>query len=219
MLGIEAAILVDDQPIGGHMAATMLHESRYLTSWFNDEDLEVQAKYKEITDGLPSLESKIIACWQYVKDIPYTQFVSTKVIVAGRAFAEKDTWLDAGQTIQVPSLNCMNKSILLANLLRQELSPDQVYICLNNVRDDGIGGHAVCYLKLDRDYVLETTNPRVATPFMLAEDTDIYEPVVFFNDDQVWRVEGVDLKEPFGMCCVRWLSDYIDPKYCTEWVS
>jgi hypothetical protein len=218
MLGLEAGVPIDDQPIGGHNAATMLGESRYLTSWFNPDNLGVQEKYKHLTAGLQELEQKITACWQYVKSIPYTEFVRTKLSVDHMLFEQNDAWLDASQAMNVHQLNCMNKSILLANLLRQELSADQVYICLNNIRNDGIGGHAVCYLRLDRDYVLETTNPRVKTPFMPITDLDIYEPVLFFNDSTVLRIEGIALKEPFGLCCFDWLSDYIDPKYCTEWV-
>jgi hypothetical protein len=218
MLGIEATIPAEDQPIGGHSAATMLGDSRYLTSWFNPDSLSVQTKHKQLTANSPNLESKITSCWEYVKNIPYTQFVKSKATVEGRVFEQGDAWLDAGQAIQVPKLNCMNKSILLANLLRQDLSPNQVYICLNNVREDGIGGHAICYLRLSRDYVLETTNPRVSTPFMEADDINIYQPVIFFNDSEVKRIEGIDLKQPFGTCCVDWLADYIDSKYCTEWV-
>jgi hypothetical protein len=160
----------------------------------------------------------VASCWEYVKNIPYTQFVSSKAIVEGKVFEQDDVWLNAGQAIHVPKLNCMNKSVLLANLLRQELYPNQVYVCLNNVKVDGIGGHAVCYLRLDRDYVLETTNPKIKNPFMLATETDLYEPAVFFNDEEVKRIEGIKLREPFGMCCVDWLADYIDAKYCMEWV-
>ena len=218
MLGTEAAIPVEDQPIGGHDAATMLGDSRYLTSWFDPSNLGIQTKHNQLTANSPDLESKIISCWEYVKGIPYIQFVRSKAVVEGKVFQQNDAWLDAGQAINVPRLNCMNKSILLANLLRQDLSPSQVYICLNNVRADGIGGHAVCYLRLGRDYVLETTNPRVTTPFMEADDLDIYEPVLFFNDSEVKRIEGIALREPFGTCCLRWLADYIDAKYCTEWV-
>ena len=218
MLNFEAAIPVDNQPVGGRGAATMLHESRYLTSWFDTDNLEVQDKYDKLTKNSHSMESRIVACWEYVKNIPYTQFVTSRTFVGGRIFEQNDVWLDAGQAVHVSKLNCMNKSILLANLLRQELSPDQVYVCLNNVVQDGIGGHAVCYLRLDSDYVLETTNPKLKTPFMLASDTVIYDPVLFFSESEVKRIEGKNLREPFGMCCVDWLSDYIDPKYCTEWV-
>lgn len=218
MQSIETAIPVDDQPVGGHNAATIIGNSRYLTSWFNPHDLNIESKHKQLTSNSRNLEAKISACWEYVKNIPYTQFVRSKTIIEDQVFEQKDTWLDAGEAIHISQLNCMNKSILLANLLRQDLSPNQVYICLNNVKDDGIGGHAICYLRLDRDYIAETTNPKVTTPFMLADDLDIYEPVLFFNDSEVKRIEGIQLREPFGLCCVNWLADYLDPKYCTEWV-
>jgi hypothetical protein len=218
MQTIESAVPVDDQPIGGHNAATIIGNSRYLTSWFNPDDLNVQDLYKQLTAASRNLESKISSCWQYVKNIPYTQFVRTKAIVDGQVFHQSDAWLDAGQAIHISQLNCMNKSILLANLLRQELHPSQVHICLNNLSDDGIGGHAIVYLVLDKGYVLETTNPKVMTPFMPAADLDIYESVIFFNDSEVKRIPGVELRQPFGLCCVNWLSDYIDPKYCTKWV-
>ena len=219
MLGIEAAITVEDQPIGDRYAATMLYESRYLTSWFNIDDLEVQTEYNKLIQNSPDIYSRVASCWEYVKNIPYTQFVRSKANVGGRVFEQDDVWLNAGQAIHVPKLNCMNKSILLANLLRQELSPNQVYVCLNNVKQDGIGGHAICYLRLDRDYILETTSPKIKNPFMVASDIELYDSVLFFNDLEVKRIEGKNLREPFGYChCVKWLEDYLNEALCDEFI-
>jgi len=215
MLTIQSSISCDDQPIDG---ATIMGESRFLTSWITPESLEIQEKYKELTKNISGQRDRIIAVWQYVKNIPYTPFVSAKVNIGGRVFSQNDAWLDAGQTLQARKLNCMNKSILLISLLRQELSADTAFMCLNNVKTNGIGGHAVGYLRLDDDYILETTNPGIKSPFLKAEDMDIYEAVVFVNDKETRYIPSTQLREPLGTCCVRWLEDYINEKLCTEYV-
>lgn len=215
MKTIAEAIKCDDQPING---ATIMGEDRFLTSWIDPDSLEIQEKYKELTKNISGQEDKIIAIWQYVKSIPYTQFVSAKVNIGGRVFSQNDSWLDAGQTLQARKLNCMNKSILLVSLLRQELSADTAFICLNNVKTNGIGGHAVGYLRLGGDYILETTNPGIKSPFLRAEDADIYEAVVFVNDKSISYIPGVSLKEPLGFCCISWLEGYINERLCNAYI-
>ena len=215
MKTIAEAVACDDQPING---ATIMGEDRYLTSWIDPGSLEIQERYKELTKNISGQNDRIIAIWQYVKNIPYTQFVSAKVNIGGRVFSQHDSWLDAGQTLQAGKLNCMNKSILLISLLRQELSADTAFICLNNVKTNGIGGHAVGYLRLGNDYILETTNPGIKSPFLRAEDADIYEAVIFVNDKSISYIPGVSLKEPLGFCCISWLENYINEKLCTEYI-
>jgi len=215
MLTIQSSISCDDQPING---ATIMGESRFLSSWVDPDSLEIQEKYRELTKGISGQRDRIIAVWRYVKDIPYTSFVSAKVNIGGRVFSQNDSWLDAGQTLQARKLNCMNKSILLISLLRQELSPDAVFICLNNVKTNGIGGHAVGYLRLDGDYILETTNPGIKSPFLKAEDMDIYEAVIFVNDKGTRYIPSTQLREPLGTCCVKWLEDYINERLCDAYI-
>ena len=212
MVGIENSIPVDDQPIN---AATLLGESRYLTSWVTPDNLEIQSKYNELTKGLLTQRDKIIACWDYVKSLRYRQFIQAKVKIDGRTFVQKDTWLNPAQVIQAPAANCANRSFLLASLLRQELSPQELYICLGNLNYDHQDGHAWVYAKLDNDYLLETTSPTIKTPFIDARSADIYESVIFFNDSGVWHIPGAGLREPLSDCyCIRWLEDYLDTKAC-----
>jgi len=215
MLTIENSLPCDDQPVN---KATLTLENRYLSSWVTPNSLEIQEAYKRLANGISGRRERITALWNYVKNIPYTQFVKSRISVDGRTFEQPDTWLDPAQAMQVSHLNCFNKSVLLASLLRQELSPDQAYVCLNNVNVNGIDGHAVTYLRLDKDYILETTNADIRDPFMLASDGDIYEAVVFFNDAGVSYIPDTQLREPLGLCCIRWLKDYINDRLCTEYV-
>lgn len=213
---IAEAIKCDDQPING---ATIMGESRFLTSWITPDSLEIQEKYKELTEGISEQNDRIIAIWQYVKSIPYTQFVNAKVNIGGRVFSQYDVWLDAAQTLKAGvRLNCINKSILLVSLLRQELSADTAFISLNNVKTNGVGGHAVGYLRLGGDYILETTNLGIKSPFLRAEDMDIYDAVIFFNDKSISYVPGVSLKEPLGFCCISWLEGYINERLCNAYI-
>lgn len=215
MLTIDGSIPCDDQPIDG---ATILGESRYLTSWVTPDNLEIQEKYKVLTANIASQKDRITALWNYVKGIPYTPFVHSATNIGGVVFKQNDTWLNPAQALQVRKLNCMNKATLLTSLLRQEFSPNEAYVCLGNVNVDGIDGHAVSYLRWDSDYLLETTNPGIQSPFLRAENMDIYESVMFFNDKGVSRVPNVSLREPLGLCCVSWLEGYINQKLCTEYV-
>lgn len=214
-IDINNSIPADDQPING---ATILHENRYLSSWVTPKSLELQEKYRELTKGLFDQRDKIIAVWTFVRDIPYTPFVKTKVTVDGRSFVQNDAWLDPGWSLQAGKLNCMNKSTLLASLLRQELSTEEVSVCLNNVNVDGVDGHAVVYLRLGDDYVLETTNLGIKSPFLRTRDADIYDAVLFFNDEKTRYVPGKKLREPLSLCCLRWLEGYINERLCTEYV-
>jgi len=212
---ITGAIPCDDQPING---ATLMGENRFLTSWITPNSLEIKEKYRELTTNIISQRDRITALWSYVKDIPYIQFVPTSTRVAGKVYQQNDTWLDPAQAIKAKRLNCFNKSVLLSSLLRQELPPEQVYVCLNNVEYDGIDGHAVSYLQLDEHYLLETTNPGIKSPFLLARDMDIYNAVLFFNDKGVYNVPDIALREPLGFCCLPFLCDYVNAKLCDSYV-
>ena len=215
MVTIDSSIPCDDQPVN---QATIMRENRYLSSWITPDSLEIQEKYKELTKGIINQRERITALWNFVKRIPYTQFVKTRVQIDGKMFTQNDTWLDPAQTLVAGPLNCFNKSVLLTSLLRQELSPDQAFVCLNNVNVDGVDGHAVSYIRLEDDYVLETTNPAIKSPFMPAISADIYDAVSWFNDERVSYVPGASLREPLGLCCIHWLESYINERLCTEYV-
>lgn len=215
MLTIDGSIPCDDQPID---QATVMGENRYLTSWITPDNLEIQQKYKELTEGIADQRGRITVLWNFVKNIPYTQFVKSRIQIDGKTFRQNDTWLDPAQTLVAGRLNCFNKSVLLTSLLRQELRPDQAFVCLNNVNIDGVDGHAVSYIKLEDDYILETTNPHIKSPFMPASAADIYGAVSWFNDKRVSYVPEVQLREPLGLCCIAWLEEYINERLCTEYV-
>lgn len=214
---IDSSIPCDDQPING---ATLVGENRFLSSFITPGSLEIQEKYKALTEDTSDQRDRIVSVWRYVKDIPYTQSVNAKVNIGGRVFSRYDVWLDPAQALKAGvKLNCMNKSTLLVSLLRQELSADKVSVCLNNVTIDGIGGHAVGYVRLeDGDYIFETTNPSIKSPFLRAEDADIYEAVMFVNDKETRYIPSTQLREPLGCCCVSWLEEYINEKLCTSYV-
>jgi hypothetical protein len=215
MLTIDSSIPTDNQPIN---QATIMGENRYITDWVTPDSLEIEEKYKQLTTGIADQKKRIIALWNFVKNIPYTQFVKSRIQIDGKSFSQSDTWLEPAQALVAGRLNCFNKSVLLTSLLRQELSPDQAFVCLNNVNVDGVDGHAVSYIKLEDDYILETTNPGIKSPFMPANAADIYDAVSFFNDERVSYVPEIKLREPLGLCCISWLEEYINERLCTEYV-
>jgi len=212
MLGIDYSQPSDNQPI----SASILKERRLLTSWITPDSLEIQNKYDQITSGLSSTEDKILACLRFASDIPYTQFVKVSANVAGKTFVENDCWLQPSEAIFSPRLNCANKTYLLASLLRQELPAESVWACLGNLNSDSQDGHAFGYIRLDRDYILETTNPKVKDKLIPIEAAgNIYEDIIYFNDIGVRAVPERTIREPLSNCyCIPFLEDYLAKNLC-----
>jgi hypothetical protein len=212
MSDLDIAIPVNDQPIGGTGAATLFHESRWLSEWVDPASLEIQARYEEITQGIVSIWDKNMACFNLVLDIPYTPAIEVRISVDGKTFTQKDAWLEPGQAIQVPALNCANRAFLLASLLRQENPPQKVWVALGNLHIDGIGGHAWVVFRDSEDYIFETTSPAIRAPVIRSE---AHEGVIYFNDREVRIVPGREIKEPFSACwCHPFLEDYLNQKMC-----
>lgn len=211
-MSLDRAVLVGNQPIGGISGATLFHESRWLTEWVTPGNLEIQAEYERLTEGLTSNWDKVLACFNRVLDIPYTESIKIRVSVGDRTFVQKDAWLDPAQALMAPKLNCANRSFLLASLLRQELSADKVWVVLGNLAIDGQGGHAWVMYRNGKDYILETTSPRIRTPI---QNSKAHEGVVYFNDIEVRAVPELKIGEPFSKCwCVPFLEDYLDKEEC-----
>jgi len=218
MLGINAAIRCDNQPIGGeHSAATLFGETRLLTSWITPDAIDVQDKYNQLTSGLNSIEDKILACLRFVANFPYKRFVRVDTRVGNKTFTQRDAWLEPSQAMYSPYLNCANRTYLLASLLRQELPSENIWACLGNLNTNGQDGHAWTYVKLDRDYILETTNPKVRDKLIPIETVgNIYEDIVYVNDVGVRAIPERKIREPFSACynCLPFLSDYLDRQLC-----
>jgi len=201
---------IDNQPI----IASPFGESRWLTEWVTPDNLEIQAEYEKITEGLVTSWDRVIACFNRVLRIPYTEAVKVKVSVDGRTFIQKDTWLDPAQALRAGTrLNCANRSFLLASLLRQEYPPDRVWVVLGNLNMDGLGGHAWVVLRNSQDYILETTSPSIRYP--IAADSPAHEDVIYFNDKEVRAIPDRQIREPFSKCwCHPLLEDYLDKRQC-----
>jgi len=208
-MSLEQALPIDDQPING---ATLLGEDRWLSEWITPDNLEIQLEYERLTQKLTEPKDRVLACFNRVLSIPYTEAVKAKVNIDGRTFVQKDVWLDPAQALKARKLNCANRSFLLASLLRQEFPPDKVWVVLGNLRLDGLGGHAWVVFRGDRDYILETTSPRIRVPIT---NSDVHEEVIFFNDQEVRAIPHRSVEEPFSKCwCHPLLEDYLDRHQC-----
>jgi len=216
----EEAIPIDNQPIG---EATLFYEDKWLGEWVTPNNLEVQTEYEKLTQGLTDPWDRVLACFNRVLAIPYTEAVKVKVSVDGIVIAQKDAWLEPGQALmryidsrgkeRPIKLNCANRSFLLASLLRQEYPPDRVWVVLGNLRMDGLGGHAWVMLRNGQDYILETTSPDIRYP--IAADSPAHEDVIYFNDKEVRAIPDRQIREPFSRCwCHPLLEDYLDKRQC-----
>ena len=80
--------------------------------------------------------------------------------------------------------NCVGKSVLLASLLRNYYSADDVYVVIGEFRYNGVGGHAWVILRRDNEwYVLESTVEPPPDPWKTMGDlSEIYIPDAWFND-------------------------------------
>ena len=212
MLGIQAAVPCDNQPV----VASPFHDTRFLTEWIQPSNIDIQNKYAELTEGLASTKEKVVACLQYVTDVPYTRFVKVTSNVGGRVFVQPDAWLLPSEALYVPRLNCSNRAFLLTSLLRQELPQGAVWACLGNVNLHRVDGHAWVVGRIDgREYVLETTNPKLRRTLIPIESADIYEDVVYVDNFEIRAIPEKVVREPFSACwCIPWLESYLNKKEC-----
>lgn len=199
---------IDDQPI----SATFFGEGQWLTSFITPDSLEVLKLHKKITDDIDDFEEKLFACWEWVaNNVKYVQFVNAKIQINGHSSSQDDYWQQPSQVIRTLVGNCANKSFLLASLLRNELTVDKVHVVLGNLHQDKKpGGHAWVEIKpRSRSYIFESTRGDMQ-PMVASDIANIYEPVIYFNDQTVAAIEGRTLLEPFCAVYADWLRDYLD---------
>lgn len=200
-------VQIDDQPI----AATFFGEGKWLTDFVTPDALEVQELHQSMISGLDDLECRLLACWDWVADrVKYVKFVKAKMWINGHSSVQSDYWQNPSQVIRTQVGNCVNKSILLASLIRNDLPPEQVSVVLGNLHQPpGDGGHAWCQVRLDQDYIMESTRGDMQ-PLVATKVADIYEDVVHFNDKIVSAIEDRTLLTPFSAVYADWLKDYLD---------
>jgi hypothetical protein len=204
-----AVVKVDNQPI----SSSFFGEGHWLTDFITPESPDVQQAYRKITSGILTSDARIEALHHYVGNIKYKQLISGMMSVEGRVSYQRDLWNYPATTMKIGVGNCANKAFLLASLMRQELPPGEVYVALGNLYNEKPGGHAWVVLKRDgTNYIVESTRPDVPT-FIDAKSADRYEPVHFFNDLEVFYVEGKSVLEPYTASYSTWLKGYLDWSY------
>jgi len=219
-MSLEQAVPIDDQPI---KEATLFFNDKWLREWVTPDNLQVQDEYQKLTNGLADPSDRVLACFNRVLSVPYTEAVKVKVSVDGITITQNDAWLEPGQALMTYvdargkkrpiKLNCANRSFLLASLLRQEYPPDKVWVVLGNLNMDGLGGHAWVMLRSDQDYILETTSPNIRYP--ISADSPAHEDIIYFNDKEVRAIPDRKIREPFSKCwCHPLLEDYLDKRQC-----
>lgn len=201
---------INDQPI----SATFFGEGRWLTDFITPHALEVTELHKEIVKDIDELEDRITALWGWVASKKYTRFVKAKIWVDGHSSVQNDYWALPSITARIKVGNCATKSFLLCSLLRNEFPAEKVYCVLGNLQQPrNKGGHAWVEVQPDgARYVMESTRGDMK-PMVLADNADIYESVIYFNDKIVSAIEGRTVLEPFTAVYADWLSDYLDWKY------
>jgi transglutaminase-like putative cysteine protease len=209
---IEATVKLDDQPI----SSAFFGESRWLTEYITPENPDVRTLYKKLTaKGNKSLQDKLEACWGWVaSQVEYVPYVKARITVENRTATQDDFWMNPSMTSRILIGNCVNKSFLLASLVRNALPPSKAHCVMGNLNQNGRkSGHAWVEVTLDdRDYILESTRFDMQ-PFVPSRTAEIYEPVLYANDQEVLAVPGRTGIQPYSAVYVDWLKEYLDWAY------
>jgi hypothetical protein len=203
---------VNDQAI----ASSFFKTGRYLTSYITPDNLDVKALFKRITNDEMTDGEKLLTCWRWVaQQVRYRKFIRGRLEIEGRVSFQHDLWQDPNLVIHTRVGNCANKAFLLASLARNVLSAGDVRCVLGNIYQGNRppGGHAWVEVDMPSNtYIMESTS-EVMQPMVVAKAAEIYEPVVYFNDETVSVVEERTLLQPFAQVYISWLKDYLDMAY------
>jgi hypothetical protein len=204
---------INDQPV----AASFFGQGGWLTDFVTPNASDVQDLYKSLTKGLTNSIDKITACAKWVANqVRYVQFVKGKIWIEGKSSVQTDLWTYPSMTIKTRVGNCAVKSFLLTSLLRNELPANEVYCTLGNLYNGKPGGHAWVALKLpEGEQIMETTVPS-APPMVSAEKATRYESVHYFNDEEIYAVEGRTQLVPMAAVYSTWLGQYLNWLYIKD---
>jgi len=206
-------VAINDQPV----AASFFGEGKWLTDFVTPEASDVQGLYAYLTKGLTNSIDRITACGKWVANqVRYVQFVKGKIWIEGKSSVQTDLWTYPSMTIKTRVGNCAVKSFLLTSLLRNELPANEVYCILGNLHNGKPGGHAWVALKLpEGEQIMETTVPSAPAMVSAAKATR-YESVHYFNDQEVYAVEGRTQLVPMAAVYSTWLGEYLNWLYIQD---
>ncbi len=204
-------IITDNQPIDARFG-----DSVWLTSFLTPDNPDVKLKYLEITDGLISTRDKIDALWSYVAAFKYKPIIASTLFVGNRKLHQNDTWFFPAEAMLLENLNCANRAFLLASLLKIELPASGQVYCVMGVLSNS-GSHAWVEAQIEgRIFILEATITDKVRAIIPAACLDIYESQVYFDEDKVYTVGGVDaasvINSRFELKDIPFLENYLCEK-------
>jgi len=208
-----ALIVADNQPIDARFG-----DSVWLTSYITPDNPDVRLKYLEITNDIFSSNDRIEALWRYVAEFKYKKIISSTLSTPGKTFRQDDTWFFPAEAMLLENLNCANRSFLLTSLLKNELSAHgQVYCVMGVLSNNGTGNHAWVEAQIDgRIYILEATITDKARAIIPVNCLDIYKGEVYFDEESVYAVYGVDvasvINTRFELKDIPFLENYLCEK-------
>jgi hypothetical protein len=175
LAGIGGAVVISRVFLVGANAATLLGLSQLV-------DPQAVKPISDEIDGIS--DAAALGDWQYAgQNISYKYFGSQMHFYDHTVSCQG--CLLPMQVASIGESNCVGKSILLASLLRNRYSADDVYVVVGEYVKEKVGGHAWVNLRKNGSwYLLEATMPPPAgNPWITANEvSDIYIPYVWFND-------------------------------------
>ncbi len=202
----------DNQPV-----ASRFGDAIWLTDLITPDNIEVLMVNEAVASRITNPAEQVEALWQIVAEMPYVREVKTTLSVAGAGSASQhDTWLFPSETLRFGIGNCATRSFLLASLLKNVRGVSDVYCTMGYVNHHGRhDGHAWVVVNLEgRPILLETTQPRIDDPLIPAENALAYEPVLCFDQKNVYTIdERYDipafLNTRFTGQAIPFLKDYL----------
>jgi len=174
--------------VGAVAASRLLLSGANASTLLNLSQLVDPQSVKPISDEIDGVgDEAVLANWQYVgQRIDYKYFGSQMHFYDHTVSCQG--CLLPMQVATLGESNCVGKSILLASLLRNKYSADDVYVVVGEYVRESIGGHAWVILRRAGSwYVLEATMPPPAGPPWVTanEVSDTYIPYIWFNDQNM----------------------------------
>ena len=201
----------DNQPVNARHG-----DMAWITDFITPRNPSVQLQYQALTSGLESFRDRVRALWGYVSSIPYKETIASQLWAGSHNFVQKDTWFYPAEEMVVGKGNCANKAFLMTSLLKNELpGPGQVFCVIGNLVLDRVGAHAWVEANIGGvQAVIETTTRRGDHAFVLKECAEAYQPMVYFDDQTVYKADGgVDVgmavSMKFGLYPIPFLEEYL----------
>jgi len=190
-------IIISDKRFAG--------ETYHITDWITPYALEVQCLFDQLKSDDP--KQTLINCWQWLNDnVSYpTNCLGAAVdrqelISFGTLhyINSTDFWQFASETIARARLarkygrktlgDCEDMAVIMVSLMRNQLSPQDVYCVMGGYFNSQAAGHAWVKCRLDGEWHIIDPTIKVGKPV----DMSRYDEYILFNDVEIHELKPIE---------------------------